>query len=47
MRLWREHAEAVTTAICAVAVLVGWLLLGSGLHAAGVTVLIAGYVVGG
>jgi len=47
MHLWREHAEAVTTAVCAVAVAVGWLLLRSGLHAAGVTVLVAGYVIGG
>jgi Cd2+/Zn2+-exporting ATPase len=47
MRAWKEHAEAVTTAICAVSVLTGWLLLRGGLHAAGVAVLIAGYVLGG
>jgi len=47
MRSFRAHAEAVTTAACAVTVLVGWLLLRGGRHAAGVTVLIAGYVLGG
>src|SRR5450432_4405949 len=47
MRAWKDHAEAVTTAICAVAVLVGWLLLRGGLHAAGVAVLVTGYVLGG
>jgi Cd2+/Zn2+-exporting ATPase len=47
MRVWSDHAEALTTAICAVAVFVGWLLLRSSIHAAGVTVLVAGYVVGG
>jgi Cd2+/Zn2+-exporting ATPase len=47
MRAWRDHTEAVTTAVCAVAVLVGWLLLRSGNHAVGVAVLVTGYVVGG
>ena len=47
MRAWKDHAEAVTTAGCALAVLAGWLLLRGGLHAAGVAVLITGYVVGG
>jgi len=47
MRAWKDHAEAVTTAICAVAVFVGWLLLRGGLHAAGVAVLVTGYVLGG
>jgi Cd2+/Zn2+-exporting ATPase len=47
MRLLREHGEAVTTGICAAAVLVGWLLLRSGVQAAGVAVLVAGYVMGG
>jgi Zn2+/Cd2+-exporting ATPase len=47
MSAWKEHAEAVTTAICAIAVLTGWLLLRGGLHAAGVAVLITGYVLGG
>ena len=47
MRSFRAHAEAVTTSACAVTVLVGWLLLRGGRHAAGVTVLIAGYVLGG
>jgi len=47
MRDWKDHAEAVTTAICAVAVLIGWLLLRGGLHAAGVAVLVTGYVLGG
>jgi Cd2+/Zn2+-exporting ATPase len=47
MRAWRDHAEAVTTALCAVAVLAGWLLLRAGLHTVGVAVLVAGYVLGG
>ena len=47
MRAWKDHAEALTTALCALAVLAGWLLLRGGLQAAGVAVLIAGYVVGG
>lgn len=47
MRLWKDHAEPVTTALCAIAVLVGWLLLRNGLRVPGVTVLIAGYVIGG
>ena len=47
MRAWRDHAEALTTALCAIAVLVGWLLLRSGEHVAGVSVLIVGYVLGG
>ncbi|HEY0869215.1 MAG TPA: heavy metal translocating P-type ATPase [Acidothermaceae bacterium] len=37
----------MTTALCALAVLTGWLLLRGRLHAAGVAVLITGYVVGG
>ena len=47
MRFWRDHAEALTTALCAIAVLMGWLLLRSGAHSAGVTVLVVGYVLGG
>jgi len=47
MRNWKDHAEAVTTALCAVAVLTGWLLLRVGLHATGVAVLITGYALGG
>jgi Cd2+/Zn2+-exporting ATPase len=47
MRAWRDHAEALTTALCAIAVLVGWLLLRSGRHGAGVSVLVIGYVLGG
>jgi Zn2+/Cd2+-exporting ATPase len=47
MRAWRDHTEAVTTAFCAVTVLVGWLLLRSGSHAVGVSVLVIGYVIGG
>src|SRR5450432_4398239 len=47
MRIWRDHAEALTTVLCAIAVLVGWLLLRSGEQSAGVTVLIVGYVLGG
>ena len=26
MRIWRDDAEALTTALCAIAVLMGWLL---------------------
>jgi Zn2+/Cd2+-exporting ATPase len=47
MRFWRDHSEALTTALCAVAVLAGWLLLRSGEQTAGVTVLVVGYVLGG
>jgi Zn2+/Cd2+-exporting ATPase len=47
MRFWRDHAEALTTALCAVAVLIGWMLLRSGGQTAGVTVLVVGYVLGG
>jgi Cd2+/Zn2+-exporting ATPase len=47
MRTLREHGEAVTTALCAVAVLVGWLILRSGHQMVGVAVLIVGYVLGG
>jgi Zn2+/Cd2+-exporting ATPase len=47
MRAWRDHAEAVTTALCAIAVAAGWFLLRNGSHAVGVAVLIAGYVLGG
>jgi Cd2+/Zn2+-exporting ATPase len=47
MRIWKDHAEAATTAICAIAVLAGWLLLRGGLHAAGVAILITGYGLGG
>jgi Zn2+/Cd2+-exporting ATPase len=47
MRAWEDHAEAATTALCAMAVLAGWLLLRSGAHTVGVAVLITGYVLGG
>src|SRR5579863_2603926 len=47
MGSWKDHAEAVTTALCAIAVAIGWLLLRSGFHAAGVAVLIMGYLLGG
>ena len=47
MRFWRDHSEALTTALCAIAVLMGWLLLRSGEQTAGVTVLVVGYVLGG
>jgi Cd2+/Zn2+-exporting ATPase len=48
MRVWRDHAEAVTTAVCAVAVLIGWLLLRSSCsHSVGIAVLVTGYVIGG
>jgi Cd2+/Zn2+-exporting ATPase len=46
-RLWRDHGEALTTALCAVAVLIGWLLLRSGAQTAGVAVLVVGYALGG
>jgi Zn2+/Cd2+-exporting ATPase len=47
MRAWRDHAEALTTALCAIAVFVGWSLLRSGRQGAGVSVLVIGYVLGG
>jgi Zn2+/Cd2+-exporting ATPase len=47
MRAWRDHGEAVTTALCAIAVTIGWLLLRSGHHLFGVTVLVSGYILGG
>jgi hypothetical protein len=47
MRAWRDHAEALTTALCAIAVFVGWLLLRSGRQGAGVSVLVIGYVLSG
>ncbi len=47
MRFWKDHAEAVTTTLCAVTVFAGWLLLHGGVHLVGVAVLIAGYVLGG
>jgi Cd2+/Zn2+-exporting ATPase len=47
MRTWRDHAEALTTALCAIAVLVGWWLLRGGERSAGVAVLVVGYVLGG
>ena len=47
MRRWRAHAEALTTALCAIAVLVGWLLLRGGARSAGISVLVLGYLLGG
>ena len=47
MRAWRDHAELLTTALCAIAVFVGWLLLRSGRQGAGVSVLVIGYVLSG
>jgi Cd2+/Zn2+-exporting ATPase len=47
MRRWRDHAEALTTALCAIAVLVGWLLLRGGARSAGIAVLVLGYLLGG
>ncbi len=47
MRSWKDHGEAVTTTLCALTVVTGWLLMRNGVHAAGVAVLVTGYVLGG
>lgn len=46
--LWEEHGEAITTALCAVFVAIGWLASRAGVGAAGTSaIFLVGYVLGG